>query len=179
MVENYFLVSGQKARIFSPLTEKSRKGPLLVNKECPKSQFTILGYTSEGNLCAIWPILCFSGQGFIMYYFPCIISTKHTLEYILRPDHAKLFTVHKYWLIYTDLKKIDHIIKKRQWIRPLIIVELKNSVYFLHCKHRKLYNLGFKDPKMFMEFFILINTFFFEYFKFPIFKSWILVSYII
>ena len=62
-----FLVSGQKARIsrpvldwkrrvFSPLTKKNRIRPLSINKECPKSQFTIFGFASEGNLRAIWAI---------------------------------------------------------------------------------------------------------------------------
>ena len=66
-----FLVSGEKARIsrtlrvrqrrvFLPLTEKNNIQPLAIKKECPKSQFTILGFASEGNLRAIWAILYFS-----------------------------------------------------------------------------------------------------------------------
>ena len=74
-----FLVSSQKARIsrplrdrkirvFSSLTKKNRIRPLSINKECAKSQFTILGFAYEGNLRAIWAIIYFSGHGLVMYY---------------------------------------------------------------------------------------------------------------
>ena len=75
----FFLGSGQKAcifrrlrdrkrRVFSPLTKKNRIRPSSISKECPKSQFTILGFASEGNLRAIWAILYFSGHGLEIYY---------------------------------------------------------------------------------------------------------------
>ena len=69
-----FLVSGQKARIsrplrnrkrrvLSPLTKKNRIRPLSINKECPKSQFTILR--------AVWAIFYFftTGHEIAIYYF--------------------------------------------------------------------------------------------------------------
>ena len=69
--KSIFLVTSQKARIsrplrdrksriFSSMTKKNRIRPLSINKESPKSQFTILGFASEG---AIWAIHCFSGHG--------------------------------------------------------------------------------------------------------------------
>ena len=53
---------GQENRNFSLLPQKNFIRPLFINKECPKSQFTILGFTSEGNLRAIWAIIYFSGH---------------------------------------------------------------------------------------------------------------------
>ena len=66
-----FLDSGQKARIswplrvrqrhvFSPQPQKNRIRPSAIKKEGPKSQFTILGFASKGNLRVI---LYFSGHG--------------------------------------------------------------------------------------------------------------------
>ena len=65
----FFSDSGKKTRLWEvrafspqtkPLTEKNNIQPLAIKKECPESQFTILGFASEGNLRAIWAILYFS-----------------------------------------------------------------------------------------------------------------------
>ena len=56
-----FLHSGYENRDFSPLPQKHRIWPLPIKIECLKSQFTILGFASEGNLCDLshslffWP----------------------------------------------------------------------------------------------------------------------------
>ena len=68
-----FLVSGQKTFIFWTVATKVPRNfslqpqknfirPSAINKECPKSQFTTLGFASEGNLRAIWAIIYFSGH---------------------------------------------------------------------------------------------------------------------
>ena len=40
-------------------TEKNNIQPLAIKKECPKSQFTILGFASEGNLS--------------LFFSPCVV----------------------------------------------------------------------------------------------------------
>ena len=58
----FWTLRGQGNRDFSLLPQKNFIRPLSINKECPKSQFTILGFASEGNLRAIWAIIYFSGH---------------------------------------------------------------------------------------------------------------------
>ena len=51
--KTYFLATDAE-KFYTALVQKS--------KECSKSQFTIHGFTSEGNSRAIWAIFYFSGH---------------------------------------------------------------------------------------------------------------------